>query len=332
MPSKTKQSKSTDKSTTQPKIVYNQPLTQRSRLTIIIFVVLFAAVGYYIYQNSRAAAGPPEIKSGLAGNWCLNDQSNDYTAKNPVNTAHCDGRDAEFWRVSGTGTNLLIQFSKDHSRCLAPLDGSVQPHSPVVIDLCNQHASQYWTRLNNGYMNSNALTATGNQICLAVPGGETGVQIRTETCNTNDTQNWKPQHFVDPNIAITKDLCKKLNYSGRRCYAISVAVKRIADHHHNWDNNRQRVCLVKLWTQESGWDRYATNPSSGAYGIPQALPPSKMGADANPPKSLPVAQIKWGLGYIHDRYDTPCGAWQHEIDHGWYVIYIPASGGPEQHA
>ncbi|MDH6464986.1 hypothetical protein M2302_005187 [Micromonospora sp. A200] len=80
----------------------------------------------------------------------------------------------------------------------------------------------------------------------------------------------------------------------------------------------QMPCLDKLWTKESGWNHKASNPSSGAYGIPQALPGSKMGTVADDWRTNPATQIKWGLGYIEGRYDTPCGAWAHSQNVGWY--------------
>ena len=76
-------------------------------------------------------------------------------------------------------------------------------------------------------------------------------------------------------------------------------------------------CLERLWTKESGWNERAANPS-GAYGIPQALPGSKMGSVASDWRTNPATQIKWGLGYIEGRYSTPCGAWAHSESHGWY--------------
>ena len=80
----------------------------------------------------------------------------------------------------------------------------------------------------------------------------------------------------------------------------------------------QFPCLDKLWTKESGWNHKARNASSGAYGIPQARPGSKMGAVADDWQTNPATQIKWGLGYIEGRYDTPCGAWAHSQSSGWY--------------
>lgn len=77
-------------------------------------------------------------------------------------------------------------------------------------------------------------------------------------------------------------------------------------------------CLVALWQRESGWNHYAENRSSGAYGIPQALPGSKMASAGADWRTNPRTQIVWGLGYIQNRYGTPCGAWNAFLTKGWY--------------
>ena len=77
-------------------------------------------------------------------------------------------------------------------------------------------------------------------------------------------------------------------------------------------------CLQQLWDQESGWNTYATNPNSGAYGIPQALPGSKMASAGADWQTNPDTQIRWGLGYIHAIYGSPCAAWEQEQSQGWY--------------
>jgi hypothetical protein len=77
-------------------------------------------------------------------------------------------------------------------------------------------------------------------------------------------------------------------------------------------------CLVPLWEGESGWRWNAENSSSGAYGIPQSLPGSKMATVAGDWRTNPVTQITWGLGYISERYGSPCGAWSFKQGHGWY--------------
>jgi hypothetical protein len=80
----------------------------------------------------------------------------------------------------------------------------------------------------------------------------------------------------------------------------------------------QYDCLVSLWNKESGWNVYAQNKSSGAYGIPQSLPGSKMASAGSDWATNPATQITWGLGYISGRYGTPCGAWGHSQSVGWY--------------
>lgn len=80
----------------------------------------------------------------------------------------------------------------------------------------------------------------------------------------------------------------------------------------------QWTCLNLLWQRESGWDYRATNRSSGAYGIPQALPGRKMASAGADWRTNPATQIRWGLGYIASVHRTPCRAWDHSRAHGWY--------------
>jgi len=80
----------------------------------------------------------------------------------------------------------------------------------------------------------------------------------------------------------------------------------------------QFSCLVSLWNRESGWRVNAANASSGAYGIPQALPGNKMASAGADWQTNPATQITWGLNYISGRYSNPCGAWSHSENSGWY--------------
>jgi hypothetical protein len=80
----------------------------------------------------------------------------------------------------------------------------------------------------------------------------------------------------------------------------------------------QFSCLQPLWQQESGWSVTATNTTSGAYGIPQALPGSKMASAGADWQTSAATQIRWGLGYIRSTYGSPCAAWSHEQADGWY--------------
>lgn len=80
----------------------------------------------------------------------------------------------------------------------------------------------------------------------------------------------------------------------------------------------QFSCLDALYVSESGWNVHADNPTSSAYGIPQALPGSKMASAGPDWADNPATQIRWGLNYIRSSYGTPCGAWAFKQGHQWY--------------
>lgn len=95
----------------------------------------------------------------------------------------------------------------------------------------------------------------------------------------------------------------------------SAARQMLADRGMGED---QFQCLDRLWTKESNWTVTADNPTSSAYGIPQALPGNKMASAGADWETNPVTQITWGLGYIDDVYGSPCKAWNHSQANNWY--------------
>ena len=80
----------------------------------------------------------------------------------------------------------------------------------------------------------------------------------------------------------------------------------------------QFACFANIVERESGWNVHATNPSSGAYGLGQALPASKMASAGSDWEDNPATQIKWVLSYMDSRYGSPCGAWSFWQSHNWY--------------
>jgi hypothetical protein len=78
------------------------------------------------------------------------------------------------------------------------------------------------------------------------------------------------------------------------------------------------TCLVQLWNKESGWRTNASNPSSGAYGIPQSLPGNKMASFGLDWQTNYRTQVDWGISYIQSSYGTMCSAWAHSVAHNWY--------------
>jgi hypothetical protein len=85
-----------------------------------------------------------------------------------------------------------------------------------------------------------------------------------------------------------------------------------------WKAKSQFRYLNKLWMRESSWNKYATNPWSGAYGIPQAVPGNKMSSVGSDWRTNAETQIRWGMRYIKSVYGSPLGAWDHEVNDGWY--------------
>ncbi|TWP36190.1 lytic transglycosylase domain-containing protein [Leekyejoonella antrihumi] len=86
---------------------------------------------------------------------------------------------------------------------------------------------------------------------------------------------------------------------------------------YGWGQD-QMGCLTSLWNKESGWNVSASNGGSGAYGIPQSLPGSKMASAGADWRTNPATQIRWGLGYIQSVYGSPCSAWGHSQATNWY--------------
>ena len=109
----------------------------------------------------------------------------------------------------------------------------------------------------------------------------------------------------------TMDVSVSVDPGSARAIGRSLAAQR------GWGDD-QFACLDKLWTKESNWRVDADNPNSTAYGIPQALPGSKMASVGADWRTNPTTQITWGLGYIEGRYGTPCSAWSHSVAEGWY--------------
>lgn len=106
--------------------------------------------------------------------------------------------------------------------------------------------------------------------------------------------------------------------------SVSQSVQELQDYAHSlvvntygWSED-DFTSLVYLWNKESGWNVNCYNSSSGAYGIPQALPGSKMATEGTDYEYNGETQIRWGLKYIQGRYGSPSGAWQHFLQVGWY--------------
>lgn len=110
-------------------------------------------------------------------------------------------------------------------------------------------------------------------------------------------------------VAVAKNNKTKDDYKN---YAYDLVINQYLWSESDYD------CLVKLWNRESGWNPNSHNKSSGAHGIPQSLPASKMSSEGDDYYTNGYTQIRWGLKYIKQRYGTPTKAWAHSQKTGWY--------------
>lgn len=154
----------------------------------------------------------------------------------------------------------------------------------------------------NGLINEN-MSKTQNE-----------VQITTQTIvdNTNTAETTKVAKKV---VKTRKKKTTKKTKTKKVATASYSEYQNYAKSYGNYDTT-QMNCLINLWNRESGWNPNSINKSSGACGIPQALPCNKIkkSEGSNDWK----AQIRWGIKYISYRYKTPCGAWEHFKNKNWY--------------
>jgi hypothetical protein len=148
------------------------------------------------------------------------------------------------------------------------------------------------------YIKSNNLFPPSSEVTFDKEPPTIGAQDAASSCSSSAAKDGESGTSSSPNIEIAKSVFKEKGFGE--------------------PGGNEFQCLVQLWQRESGWNEKADNPKSSAYGIPQALPGSKMASSGPDWKTNPRTQIDWGLNYIKDRYETPCKALSHSDSHGWY--------------
>ncbi|MBO4220469.1 MAG: transglycosylase SLT domain-containing protein [Clostridia bacterium] len=122
--------------------------------------------------------------------------------------------------------------------------------------------------------------------------------------------------YYVPGDALTTDIPESLPIAdGIKGEYQKYALSLLPD--FGWDSSELEP-LIYLWNRESGWNPNSHNRGSGAHGIPQALPASKMASEGSDYYTNPEPQIRWGLKYIARRYGSPSAAWAHFCSRGWY--------------
>ena len=147
--------------------------------------------------------------------------------------------------------------------------------------------------------------AARDRAAAQAPAAEPAAQATSQPTTTS-----QPTASAQPTAAVTTFAAPVASGSPQR-----IAEAMLGS--FGWSSS-QFSCLDPLWAHESGWSVTAYNAGSGAYGIPQALPGSRMASAGPDWQTSAATQIRWGLGYIKGTYGSPCGAWDHEQATGWY--------------
>jgi hypothetical protein len=196
---------------------------------------------------------------------------------------------------TGTGCYLIVQSG----------DGN-------VVEYCSGAA--HWSAVTQNNAGDHLSVGTDGNVVVYTSGGSAIWQTGTFGYGGATLQLQDDQNLVvyATNRAVLWALNWLQSATGAQSYSQNIFT------HYSWSVSSQYSCLNSLWVQESNWAWNATNQSSGAYGIPQALPGSKLATAGTDWQTDGLTQVQWGENYISGRYGTPCSAWSHEQTYGWY--------------
>jgi len=179
---------------------------------------------------------------------------------------------------------------------------------------------------------SRTIAVAGLSLALAAAITCTSAASSQRAGSSRATRSWQARQTAAPAQPAAASLAIVLQPSGASQATLTAMVRhgRPRPHPHtpraiarsllpgfHWGHGQFRY-LDWLWGEESGWNRFAFNPWSGAYGIPQASPGSVMASAGPGWQHNARTQIRWGMGYIRQRYGSPRQAWLHECTFGWY--------------
>ncbi len=169
----------------------------------------------------------------------------------------------------------------------------------------------YWTPATGAHAVWRGTAITAYWLNQGAESGSLGYPVTEEACSGTTCE----QHFQNGVVEWSPTSGARLKARTYTGTPVEIGQAMAAD--HGWTGS-QWTCLYNLWQKESNWNPLAMNRSSGAYGIPQSLPGSKMATHGDDWRTNPVTQIAWGIDYITGRYGTACGAWNHSQAKNWY--------------
>lgn len=283
---------------------------------ITLFILLIGAVLFLAQSGSDTSAAGAE--GSLAGNFDMVDdypfKSAPYNAMNPQSHyAYGNCTDFVWWRINRDAGITKAPWKLTWS--------DLTPHGG--------NGKQWGLPGNLPGWNTTRTPVPGDVISISTPGilgamdpvaGHVGYVGAVDDSGGVTIENYGHNRYFITHTTISElghyidsgSVVVKHNPRGRAAgpqgsidangNAQAAAKTLLAD-------DTQFACLLTLWKNESGWNPTAKNPSSGAYGIPQALPAKKMQSVGSDWRTNPITQVKWGLQYIKSAYGTPCNAW-----------------------
>lgn len=202
--------------------------------------------------------------------------------------------------AAGTPQGLPYSTASDRSFTASPMASSQSSELSHNLDDTNTALA---AARRSGVQRSAALTQSERAAAVALTLARAQAAIELTAARKVEAER------------VARDLARQAVIA--RAQQDPKSVARLLAGDRGWAD-AQFSCLDSLWTKESGWNYAANNGSSGAYGIPQSLPGSKMASFGSDWATNPVTQIKWGLEYIAARYGSPCGAWAQSQATNWY--------------
>jgi hypothetical protein len=291
-------------------------------ITTVAFAVLFVAVGgYFLYNSSRAASSYVELRIGNLNGYCV-DSSN-------VENCQSSNPNRVWNYMSGT-----FAIKSEAGECLDDWNGAVQTKTGTANRVYVHYTSCYGDNNQKWHWNGSRIQSNASGGCLNGLGGTTspGTQLGVYSCNSGSNEL-----FYETSVSVASTppagggggggggaySCAGYNRNyvltteatGAMC---ASANKYMAQ--YGMDSASQMQCLSSVWNWESNWNPSAQNPTSPAYGIPQADPGDKMASAGADWRTNPDTQIKWGVGYVAGTYSkNACNAWYSETHNGGYV-------------
>jgi hypothetical protein len=276
--------------------------TTRATMIAVAFTAagVLAASGITLQANAASAEAGSTLKGSLTG---VSSTLSDTT--DTITEAHAD----QLAEATIADANVVVAQAQDKVDT-TPLTASVASLSgyktlkPATISVLATFTDDAKERVQAAVVEADRVAAEAQRVAAEQAAAKAAAKAAA------DADAAAARAAAD--AAAAEKRTSSNTPDGARAVAADLALSR-----YGWGSG-EFSCLDKLWQKESGWSYTAYNASSGATGIPQALPGSKMASAGSDWKTNAATQVAWGLDYIDRAYGNPCSAWGHSQSVNWY--------------